>query len=99
MWWAEAPTATPVAGMGTVAVSVAAAMASDLEISRAATGDSLISTTIVTGQADQLAEAGRAHMPEQVLVAPDCQWAARAWTMAGHTIVIQTLGPTSMVWI
>jgi len=87
MWWAEAPMAMAVG-------TVAAAMASDPGISRAATGDSLISTTIATGRVGQLAVVDR--MAGRVLVAQDCPQ-ARASTMAGHTIVIRTLLAMNMV--
>jgi len=87
MWWAEAPMAMAVG-------TVAAAMASDPGISRAATGDSLISTTIATGRVGQLAVVDR--MAGRVLVAQDCPQ-VRASTMAGHTIVIRTLRAMNMV--
>lgn len=80
--------------MAMVVGTVAAAMASDPGISRAATGDSLISTTIAMGRVGQVLVVAR--MVERVLVAQDCH-RARASTMAGHTIVIRTLRAMNMV--
>lgn len=90
-----------------------AAMASDLAISRAATGDSLTSTTIamVQGQEVQVALVvlvvvivvlvwavpAARAVMEAVAVAAIGCHQVKASIMAGHTIVIRTLQPTNMV--
>lgn len=91
-------------------VATAAAMASDLAISRAATGDSLTSTTIamVQGQEVQVAlvlvvlvlvwavPVARAVMEAVAVAATGCHQ-VKASIMVGHTIAIRTLQPTNMV--
>lgn len=93
-------------------VATVAAMASDLAISRAATGDSLTSTTIamVQGQEVQVAlvlvvaavllvwavPAARAVMEAVAVAATGCHQ-VKASIMVGHTIAIRTLQPTNMV--
>lgn len=91
-------------------VATVAAMASDLAISRAATGDSLTSTTIamVQGQEVQVAlalvvlvlvwavPAARAVMEAVAVAATGCHQ-VKASIMVGHTIAIRTLRPTNMV--
>lgn len=94
-----------------VMVATVAAMASDLAISRAATGDSLTSTTIamVQGQEVQVAlvlvvavvlvwavPAVRAVMEAVAVAATGCHQ-VKASIMVGHTIAIRTLQPTNMV--
>lgn len=90
-----------------------AAMASDLAISRAATGDSLTSTTIamVQGQEVQVALVvlvvvivvlvwavpAARAVMEAVAVAATGCHQVKASIMAGHTIVIRTSQPTNMV--
>lgn len=91
-------------------VATVAAMASDLAISRAATGDSLTSTTIamVQGQEVQVAlvlvvlvlvwavPVARAVMEAVAVAATGCHQ-VKASIMVGHTIAIRTLQPTNMV--
>lgn len=91
-------------------VATVAAMASDLAISRAATGDSLTSTTIamVQGQEVQVAlvlvvlvlvwavPVARAVMEAVAVAATGCHQ-VKASIMVGHTIAIRTLRPTNMV--
>lgn len=91
-------------------VATVAAMASDLAISRAATGDSLTSTTIamVQGQEVQVAlvlvvlvlvwavPAARPVMEAVAVAATGCHQ-VKASIMVGHTIAIRTLQPTNMV--
>lgn len=88
-------------------VATVAAMASDLAISRAATGDSLTSTTIamVQGQEVQVAlvlvlvwavPVARAVMEAVAAAATGCHQ-VKASIMVGHTIAIRTLQPTNMV--
>lgn len=91
-------------------VATVAAMASDLAISRAATGDSLTSTTIamVQGQEVQVALAlvvlvlvwavpvVRAVTEAVAVAATGCHQ-VKASIMVGHTIAIRTLRPTNMV--
>lgn len=91
-------------------VATVAAMASDLAISRAATGDSLTSTTIamVQGQEVQVAlvlvvlvlvwavPVARAVMEAAAVAATGCHQ-VKASIMVGHTIAIRTLQPTNMV--
>lgn len=91
-------------------VATVAAMVSDLAISRAATGDSLTSTTIamVQGQEVQVAlalvvlvlvwavPAARAVMEAVAVAATGCHQVKES-IMVGHTIAIRTLQPTNMV--
>lgn len=91
-------------------VATVATMASDLAISRAATGDSLTSTTIamVQGQEVQVAlvlvvlvlvwavPAARAVMEAVAVAATGCHQ-VKASIMVDHTIAIRTLRPTNMV--
>lgn len=88
-------------------VATVAAMASDLAISRAATGDSLTSTTIamVQGQEVQVAlvlvlvwavPVARAVMEAVAVAATGCHQ-VKASIMVDHTIAIRTLRPTNMV--
>lgn len=91
------------------AVATVAAMASDPAISRAATGDSLTSTTIamVQGQEVEVAAAvlvlvewavpARAVMEALAAVAATGYQQVKASIMAGHTIVIRTSQPTNTV--
>lgn len=90
-------------------VATVAAMASDPAISRAATGDSLTSTTIamVQGQEVEVAAAvlvlvewavpARAVMEALAAVAATGYQQVKASIMAGHTIVIRTSQPTNTV--
>lgn len=90
-------------------VATVAAMASDPAISRAATGDSLTSTTIamVQGQVVEVAAAvlvlvewavpARAVMEALAAVAATGYQQVKASIMAGHTIVIRTSQPTNTV--
>lgn len=91
------------------AVATVAAMASDLGISRAATGDSLTSTTIAMVQGQEVevevalvlvvewAVPARAAMEALAAVAATGYQQVKASIMAGHTIVIRTSQPTNTV--
>lgn len=91
------------------AVATVAAMASDPAISRAATGDSLTSTTIAMVQGQEVEVAvvvlvlvewavpARAVMEALAAVAATGYQQVKASIMAGHTIVIRTSQPTNTV--
>lgn len=93
------------------AVATVAAMASDPAISRAATGDSLTSTTIAMVQGQEVeaevaaavlvlvewAVPARAVMEALAAVAATGYQQVKASIMAGHTIVIRTSQPTNTV--